>query len=324
MYSSTKTPISQEIAQQIVHSHFGSGKQILSYNELSEGFYNSAYSIQLQDGLKCVLKVAPPRQVRVLRYECNIMRAEVETLRLVKSRTEIPVPDVYYYDASGKIIENEFFIMAFIEGVPLHKYRASLSTEEQRAIDLTTGRYLRQMNSIEGENFGYFALPEQRCPDWRGAYNHMLVNILDDGRAIPVLFPFNYDDIYEKLQIYFPALEEVTSPRLVHWDLWDGNIFIDVETKRINGIIDFERSLWADPLMEMNFGAFLVNINFFEGYGRSREFTGNERIRRSLYNIYLFLIMVIECYYRGYPNKDQENWARGMLSQELMNLESKG
>ena len=52
-----------------------------------------------------------------------------------------------------------------------------------------------------------------------------------------------------------PALDEVQSPRLVHWDLWDGNVFVDPATAQITGISDFERSLWGDPLMEVNFGA---------------------------------------------------------------------
>jgi aminoglycoside phosphotransferase (APT) family kinase protein len=320
MFSSTKTPVSREAAQLIIRSHFGSSNQIDSYTELSEGFYNSAYAIQLQDGLKCVLKVAPPRNVRILRYEHNIMRAEVETLRLVKSQTEMPVPDVYYHDVSGKIIENEYFLMSYIEGIPLHKYRVSLSPNEQHSIDLAIGHYLRQMNTIQGESFGYFALPEQRFPGWRETFVHLLSNVLEDGRDIPVPFPFVVEDIFKSLQSYFLALDDVTSPCLVHWDLWDGNILIDVDSKRINGIIDFERSLWADPLMEMNFGAFNINPDFFEGYSRSVDFTNSERIRRSLYNIYLFLIMVIECYYRNYPTKDQENWARDMLNQEFVKL----
>jgi aminoglycoside phosphotransferase (APT) family kinase protein len=324
MFSITKTQISQEIAQLIVRSHLGSGKKIDVYLELTEGYYNSAYALYLNDGLKCVLKVAPTKTVRILQYERNIMQAEVEALKLVKAITEMPVPSVYCYDASCNIIENEFFIMAFIDGVPLHKIRTTLSNEEQHSIDRSTGRYLRQMNSIKGDSFGYFAQPEQRMSGWKAAFNLMMENILDDGQAVSVIFPFSYDELSNDIQKYLPALEDVRSPQLVHWDLWDGNIFIDEKSKQINGIIDFERVLWADPLMEMNFGAFLINTDFFEGYGRTIEFTYNERIRRTLYNIYLYLIMVIECYYRNYPTKDQENWAREKVRQELLNLASYG
>lgn len=56
--------------------------------------YNSACLIELRDGQKQVLKIVPSNSVRVLRYERNIMRAEVEVLRLVKTHTEMPVPAV--------------------------------------------------------------------------------------------------------------------------------------------------------------------------------------------------------------------------------------
>ena len=42
--------------------------------------------------------------------------------------------------------------------------------------------------------------------------------------------------------------------------------------------------------------------------------------RRALYNIYLYLIMIIECYYRRYENDKQETWARGQLQRELDGL----
>jgi hypothetical protein len=46
--------------------------------------------------------------------------------------------------------------------------------------------------------------------------------------------------------------------------------------------------------------------------------------RRILSNIYLYLIMVIECAYRQYPTQDQERWAREQLTQELDRLVADG
>jgi aminoglycoside phosphotransferase (APT) family kinase protein len=145
----------------------------------------------------------------------------------------------------------------------------------------------------------------------------MLKNVLSDGKEAGVVLPTDYNAFYPLLGSAFGALDEIQISCLVHWDLWDGNIFIDPITKQITGLIDFERALWADPLMEANFGAFGVNPFFLEGYGREMLETNNQKIRHALYDIYLFLIMVIECYYRKYETAQQESWARGKLVAEL-------
>ncbi len=107
---------------------------------------------------------------------------------------------------------------------------------------------------------------------------------------------------------------------------WDGNIFVDPATRQVSGLIDFERALWADPLMEVNFGAFGVNPAFIQGYSRgenasfSLPFSPAQQTRRALYDLYLFLIMVIECRYRRYPTDDQENMAREKVAEMIAGL----
>jgi aminoglycoside phosphotransferase (APT) family kinase protein len=320
MFNLTKSIVSRETAQSIVTRNFGNSHKITAFEELKEGYFNAAFRIELQDGLKCVLKVAPPPDVCILRYERDILRAEVETMQLVKSRTQMPIPAILFHDDTCGLLPSPFYAMEFVEGTPLHKLRPTLTSAEQAEIDQATGHYLRQMNAIQGETFGYYAQPKTRVSSWREAFDRILSNVLQDGRDAGVTLSMDYDPLLALTRQHSSVLDEVTTPALVHWDLWDGNIFVDPATKKITGIIDFERALWADPLMEVNFGAFGINPMFMEGYGMSLPFTSSQQTRRTLYNIYLFLIMVIECTYRNYPTHDQENWARGMLAAEIAKL----
>jgi aminoglycoside phosphotransferase (APT) family kinase protein len=327
-YNISKTIVTPETAQAILASHMGNQTRIAAFEELKEGYFNAAYRVDLSDGLKCVLKVAPPPEVHILRYEHDILRAEVEVMRLVKMRTEMPVPAILFHDATCTILPSPYYLMEFIQGQPLHKLRASLSESEQAEIDRAMGRYLRQMNAIASPTFGYYAQVEPPLPTWRETFDRMLGGVLQDGLQAGDLFgveielPVPYEALHQLARRCYAALDEVQTPALVHWDLWDGNIFI-APTRAgpcIRGVIDFERSLWADPLMEVNFGAFGFNPHFLEGYGLELPLTPTQQVRRTLYNIYLFLIMVIECTYRRYPNHDQENWARGRLAQEIEQL----
>jgi aminoglycoside phosphotransferase (APT) family kinase protein len=321
MNSLSKLPVSQEAAQVLFKCHMGSATRISSYQELTEGFFNAAYRVELADGMVCVLKVAPPPEVRVLRYEREILHTEVEVLRLVASRTTMPVPAVLFHDERCDLLPSPCFAMQFMEGEPLHKLRPSLSLEENERIDRVCGDYLRQMNALSGPGFGLYTPSAMRFSTWRQAYEQLLSDVLLDGEAEEIELPLSSEALLVLVRQHYAALDEVTHPALVHWDLWDGNIFINPATRQVNAIIDFERALWADPLMEVNFGAFGFNPAFLQGYGFILPLSPAQQTRRALYNLYLFLIMVIECRYRRYPTNDQENWARGKLANVIAGLQ---
>jgi aminoglycoside phosphotransferase (APT) family kinase protein len=320
MFSTSKIPLSEDIASAIVKQHFGSNHSVRCFEELKEGYFNAAAMIELDDGLKCVMKAAPPPHVRVLRYENDIMRAEVESMRLVRQRTDIPVPKIYGYDTSKSLLDSEYFLMSYLPGIPLNKLRKELPEEASLQIDIDMGRMTREMSEITGEAFGYWALPEAPGVSWRVCYEKMLRGIFQDGLDMEVDLSSPYEEIFRQLEAHFDALDEVRTPQMVHWDLWDGNVFIDPANYKITGLIDFERVLWGDPLIEAFFGGMDANSGFAKGYGNGILTTRNQRRRRLLYNGYLFLIMVIECYYRAYETKDQENWARKRLNETLEGL----
>jgi aminoglycoside phosphotransferase (APT) family kinase protein len=324
MHSLSKTIVSCGAAQAIIADIFGTHAVIRDFCELKDGFFNAAYAIMMTDGLRFVLKVAPPDAVRVLRYERDIMAAEVAAMRLVRQRTAAPVPEIFCHNTARRFVNSDFYLMAFVEGVPLNKLRRELSSTEASAVDREIGHYLRQINEITGPAFGYFAHPQPFACSWRETFLAMVAGVLADGQAMDIALPLPYDVLIKRVAQAAPILDGVTEPRLVHWDLWDGNLFVNRTTKRITGIIDFERALWGDPLMEAVF-AFVPPAGLAalaEGYGHSLLDTPAQHCRRTLYNIYLYLIMVIECHYRQYETYDQERWARERLAEQLECLES--
>lgn len=316
--SITKYQIDPLQAEKIVQRHFGRDQSIVHIHEYTDGYYNAVYHLVLTSGKDCILKIAPTTQMRVMRYEKNLMQAEVASLQLVRQRTEMPVPLVLAHDASYTLLPNEYFLMETIHGSNYNQIRGELTPAQQAVIDYEIGRLLAQMNLITGERFGYYAQPDQQAGSWRAAFDSMLQGVLADGQDLQVPLSLPYEKLYDRLSACFDALDEVKTPCLVHWDLWDGNIFIDPETARITGMIDFERVMWADPLMEFNFG--FPRPDFLAGYGRPMLETENQRLRRSLYNLYLDLILIIEAYFREYPDRTLEGMARCWLDQELSRL----
>ncbi|MBN2391463.1 MAG: aminoglycoside phosphotransferase family protein [Anaerolineae bacterium] len=317
MESISKIKLSHDAIQSLINHHFGNETRVEVTEELTEGYFATAYRLDLTDGRTWVVKVSPPPNVRILRYERDIMSAEVATMRLLRERTSLPIAEIFCYDASRTLLDNEFFIMQYLPGTPLHKVRGELSPDVQQRINRQIGRYLREINDIEGTAFGYGPESTPRFAKWRDAFDAMLMTVLQDGEDMGVELPLSYVDYHDLARSHYAALTEVVTPRLVHWDLWDGNIFFDRETQAITGIIDHERALWGDPLMEVNFTGYDPNSDFAKGYGTPVLDTPAQRTCRALYSLYLFLIMVIECTYRKYPTNGQEMWAREQLAKTV-------
>lgn len=320
MYSTSKRTVSIDTARRIVAAAFGPAAAIKNYRELRDGYFNAAWRIDLHDGRCAVLKVAPPPDVTVLHYERGIMATEVEMLRRIGGETSVPVPAVYYYDQSHALIDSDYFLMQWVAGEAYHKLREGFNAEQRDATDAAIGGYLAQINAVTGTYFGYMALPVARYGSWRQAFLGMFHDLLADGQAQHV--PLPYADLAAQVGTAAPVLDEVPTPHLVHWDLWDGNIFVEPSSGRITGIIDFERALWGDPLMEFQYRTLEITPAFARGYGRSLLDSPTAAVRRTLYNLYLYLIMVIECSYRAYETDDQEQWARQQLVVELDRLQT--
>jgi hypothetical protein len=82
----------------------------------------------------------------------------------------------------------------------------------------------------------------------------------------------------------------------------------------VTGLIDFERALWAEPLMEAQFRALSWDgvSDAMRGYGRT-TFSDAELVRNRLYTLHLALVMHTECFYRLYPDDAVLDGSREML-----------
>ena len=316
MESLTKNRQSTDTIKEIVDKFF-SPLELKDYRELTEGCFNIAYEVELSNGKKAVLKIAPSKEVRVMTYEKNIMYSEVQAMRIVRENCKVPVAKIYGYDDSGTICESPYFFMEKLSGESLYSIKETLTSEQIDSIYRETGRMIRSVNNIPCPCFGYPGQPEYQGTKWYSVFYKMIEALLDDAKQANVDIKISPDELIGKLKRDKVVFEEVTEPCFVHWDCWDGNIF--VENGKVVGIIDWERTLWADPLMEVGFRTYASNTGFQKGYGL--EVLSEHQQRRALwYDIYLMLSMTIECEYRKYETIDQYNWTLGILVKQFEKL----
>lgn len=288
------------------------GKAAAAVKELTDGWANAAYLVTLEDGKSVIVKAAPSSNTKMMSYEQGLMQAEVGVLRLVKEAGVLPVPAVYAHDATESLVDCEYFIMEMLEGEPYNKVKDGLTEDQRNKIDYQLGVYNRQLNEIRGERFGLYAAALEGNSSWRETFHKLLLGVLADGESEGVRLPADYDTIRNETALRIGVLDEVTEPRLLHWDLWDGNVFIKDGT--ISGIIDFERALWGDPLMENYFSHFNQSASFLEGYGIGK-LSPEQQSRRALYDLYLDLILCIECPFRQYEDQNHLRWVQDNMEQ---------
>jgi aminoglycoside phosphotransferase (APT) family kinase protein len=319
MESTTKNRKTREQVARMVERAFGgttlaAGEDAV--RELKEGWFNAAYHVRLSDGREVIVKIAPPKEAEVLAYENTIMATEVASMRLVRENPAIPVPEIYYFDTDREVCDSEYFFMEKLTGDNYEQVKVSFPPAMQAQIDQQIGTIVREINEFTGTYFGYEGNRDLRGVTWKEAFLKIIDSVLEDGRRKDADFGSPIGDIREAVLKHAPSLEAVTTPRLIHWDAWDLNFF--VKDGKITGILDFERALWADPLMEAQFRALAFGgvSESMRGYGKT-TFTHEEEERCHLYTLHLALVMKTECYYRNYDSDEVSTIAMKLMGPTL-------
>jgi fructosamine-3-kinase len=220
----------------------------------------------------------------------------------------------------GRIDGAEALVMSQCPGRPWPEVADRLDGEHRYGVRAAVGRELAALHRIAGPGFGYPARP--LAATWREAFVGMLAALLDDAVHCGVSLPRDAGAIAALVDRVSPVLDEVQTPALVHFDLWDGNILVDVDgpgEPRLGGLIDAERAFWGDPIAELVSLRLLGDIEPDPGLRAGYEEGGGRlvldeaaRLRLALYRLYLYLIMWVEVVPRGY-GEGRVAWLREMV-----------
>ncbi len=319
--SRTKLRLSAAEVEGLARAAFGDVR-LRSLRELTDGYFNTAYRLELDDGPGAqVLKVAPPPDVELLTYERDLMRVEVAAMQLAAGDESVPVPALRHADLSCEHLPAGHLFMDVAEGTPWSRLREGLSGAQNDTIERQLGRITARINGITGPSFGY-PVVGPRFERWVDAFAWMCHTLYADARRFGLEPSLSEMELSTLLERHGHVFDEVRVPRLVHWDLWAGNVFVRLDDGQpiVTGVIDFERALWGDPLMEFIPGR-LRDLEAYEtGYGERLLSTRSARLRRLFYNVYLGLVLVVEDGPRQYSDRSTVEWGRGLLERSAAML----
>lgn len=290
MQSSTKSDIKITEVESIIKKYFPQ-EVISEIKELTEGLFNRAYLITGSGVLKhgVVLKIGASPDIMVLSGEKDIMRTEIAVYEMLEGKG-VPMPKIYAADTLHDIIECDYLIMEKLQGVTWKSVQLNLDEAVKNRLLKELGRLTARIHKVKGAYFGYINRKEERqSENWGDAFLAMIEDSLADGKRFQFEFP--YERVERVVRENIALLNEVKVPCLVDNDLF-GNMFLTRDTYEVEGVIDFERSLFADPYMDFTACLTLFDDvekagSYIKGYeeetGRKLRISDKDRKRMDLY-----------------------------------------
>ncbi|MBF8191523.1 phosphotransferase [Nonomuraea sp. K274] len=303
MDSRTKRRLSPAELDALARRALGAG--VTTSTELTDGYANAVWRLGLDDGREVVLKLSPPPDLDQLSYERNLLRMEAAVIELALG-AGVPVAGILHAGFDDPVLGGDYLMLMALDGVSWNDVKPAGEDALRREL----GRHLARFNAVTGEVFGY---PHAGIvgATWREAFLAMVAALLGDTERYPTALPRPVEEIMVVIEDASPVLDEVTTPRLVHFDVWNGNVFLDLSgPPRIQAIIDHERAFWGDPLAEFVtptiFGELREDDPLLLGYREVTplELTPSARTRIDLYRAYLYLILLVEAGPRQYPENE--------------------
>lgn len=316
MKSKTKFLVDDAMAVKLFES--AGLKNINSISLLGDGEFNAVYQCE-SDGKWYVLKIAPDSNAPTLIYEKDMIKAEVYWYDMIRTNTDIKVPQVYYYDSSKKLVPTSYFVMEKLEGD--NPSNMKMSAEEKHDFGSNLAVMCSKIHKVRGEKFGY--IQNELHDDWYTAIRSMVVNLLEDAKAKGKrskrgLKLLSYIDKHKAI------LQKVES-RMVNFDLWMPNFIVkrDSNNKLNYAWIDPERSFWGDRIgdfvcLEMT-KTLEKKKHSLTAYNKDNSdpivLDYNANIRFAIMIGYLGLIIEVEKYYRYSPT--MFGWWRNVIASKF-------
>ncbi|MFQ3548181.1 MAG: aminoglycoside phosphotransferase family protein [Armatimonadota bacterium] len=298
--------LDRTVLMNIISKKFDIPMRQVVLDRVSTGKFNTTYFVKGYSE-PLVLRVAPPDNAGFVFYEKKMMAQEPQIHKLVLENTSVPVPKIYLYDDSRELIDRDYIIMQRLDGIALTNYRCTLP-EYYRILE-QIGKYLCEIHDITSKKYGYLGAhkPMEPADDWASAFNIMWNKMIDDIVNAGYYSAIEESMMRRKLYENYSHFDRPVVSRLLHMDVWNQNILVNMDGK-VTGLIDFDRALWGD--IEIEFAVLdycgISEAPFWRGYGMQRDLSDSAKIRRLFYLLYEIQKYIIIRHYRDKdPNSAQ-------------------
>ncbi|MGM1049295.1 MAG: phosphotransferase family protein [Bacillota bacterium] len=278
----------------LVSLHFGISKDI-EINLLKGGLFNTTYKLKLLSMQReLVLRVGPVNREYLLNFEQNLMAVECHVYDLFTKRG-IPCPVLLASDFSKSTIDRDYMITEYINSKPLSD--ESIPSEAKDHLFEQAGKWTAEIHKISGPKFGRVSdiLRNEGHDNWGQFLISHITEICEKCLQFGVLDQKIMNRIIHVFENIKDIYKSVTTPKLVHADLWAGNVLVASENNgnlnELAAIIDADRAVFGD--IDFEFASpWMINDSFLKGYGKYN----NDPEKQTKMNSYKLIYSFIDTY----------------------------
>lgn len=296
----------------IVRQALGSHADLERAEPLSGGQINDVRMIALSTGERNILRIAPSDATAERGpswFTAYGLRREAAVIAAAEPLGEF-LPVTIAHDFDRTVIDRDWVVQEVMPGLPLLELDATLDDEARACVWEQVGGFAQRLHSIQGSRFGPLAWGPS-FEKWSDLVASDAAGLVRDAERFGLP-----DSVFEQLANLStqlaPVLDKVTTPRLIHSDLWKQHIFVKHSVDgqvRLGGVIDLEFGRFADPLSEHLPPTFdwgnvpkPMRAPFLQGYGEYVPAPGDEVRTRIYLAIGLSWVATLMAYQRRPTN----------------------
>lgn len=287
-------PVTAAQVEAMCQRAFGTAAAVVSARELPSGMFNTTFVVELPEQ-KVILRIGPHPAAEVFANEVNLLRREYTLQPYLGAISDI-APRTLFADFSRELLNRDYVFQQFLPGDLWDEVKDELTAEAADSLWEQLAQISKRIHATTGEHFG-FPHPQSQFTRW----SDFIIDIVAQMRDDLVHFGLSTEGVAPYLEALHNGraiLDEITTPHLLHGDLWPKNVLIDRTSParpQIVGLLDSERGVWGDPLAEWIFYFLEMPDAYWQAYGRPAEDAGTQ-FRMAAYHGLYCVQLLLEAY----------------------------
>jgi fructosamine-3-kinase len=273
--------LTDERLSAVASQALGERVSVSGYRVLTGGCWNRVIGVRAGEA-ELVFKISPHE-------EDGRIRREYRVLETFARETDMPVPEPLVLDDADGQLPGTALVMTRIPGEVMHECMGFLGREARSRILDEVAEHVTELHRRKGRGFGGVELsPEERYRQWPDFWLPRFDNVMDEAEASGSVPPELIAEAREVRTAFRPHLEIGEESTMTHYDVWSGNIMVDVDADppRVSGYIDIP-GFYADWARELSFAILfgVADRDFLARYGTVHELDEGFAMRANIYNL---------------------------------------